>query len=161
MSKFSNWLGFMLIILIWTYAVHLGYKYYEVYEPNVLDVRLEQPEFFLESKPNPDLIRQACEYYEVHNADIVIAQALLETGHFKSENCVKNNNLFGLYNSRRKQYFKFGHWSDCVKAYKEKIQYKYKPNENYYSFLKRIGYAEDPEYINKLKGIIKRYNIKK
>lgn len=160
MSKFGNFLGFMLVILIWASAMQLAYKYYEVYEPNTVDVRLEQPEFFLEQKPTTELIRQACEYYEISNIDVVIAQSILETGHFKSENCVKHNNLFGLYNSRRKQYFKFDHWSDCIKAYKEKIQYKHKPNENYYAFLKRIGYAEDPEYINKLKGIIKRYNIK-
>lgn len=161
MTKFSNWFGFILVILIWGSAMQLAYKYYEVYEPSKIPIKLEQPEFFLEQKPSPDLIRMACEYYGIHNIDIVIAQSILETGHYKSENCISNNNLFGLYNSRHHKYFKFKHWSECVKAYKDLIQYKCKDGENYYSFLKRIGYAEDPEYINKLKNIINRYNIRK
>jgi flagellum-specific peptidoglycan hydrolase FlgJ len=36
------------------------------------------------------------------------------------------------------------------------IQYKLRENEDYYKFLTRIGYAEDPEYINKVKSIVKR-----
>ncbi len=35
------------------------------------------------------------------------------------------------------------------------IEYKLKDGENYYDFLKRIGYAEDPDYIAKVKRIEK------
>ena len=39
------------------------------------------------------------------------------------------------------------------------IQYRLKDNENYYKFLSRIGYAEDPKYISKIKGIVNRYKL--
>ena len=50
-------------------------------------------------------------------------------------------------------YFKFDSWISCIFAYKKFILNKYKDNEDYYKFLKSIGYAEDPEYIDKVKSI--------
>lgn len=102
-------------------------------------------------------LRDALEYYGIHHPDIVYAQAILETGHFKSRMCVEDNNIFGLYNSRTKSYWKFSHWTESVKAYKEKVQYRYKPPNDYYVFLERIHYATDPKYIHKLKQIVKKY----
>lgn len=96
----------------------------------------------------------ALKYYDIQHPDIVYAQAVLETGHFKSEGCLKHNNLFGLYNSKAKRYCRFNHWTESVIAYKEWIQRRYKPPEDYYEFLKRIHYARDPEYIKKLKKIV-------
>ena len=96
----------------------------------------------------------ALKYYDIQHPDIVYAQAVLETGHFKSEGCLKHNNLFGLYNSKAKRYCRFNHWTESVIAYKEWIQRRYKPPEDYYEFLKRIHYACDPEYIKKLKKIV-------
>lgn len=34
-------------------------------------------------------------------------------------------------------------------------------SEDYYAFLKRIGYATDPQYIQKLKIIVKKENDKR
>lgn len=122
-------------------------------------IKLQQPEFFLYDNPTDSLIHKACIYYNIHNPEIVIAQAILETGYYRSEGCKRDNNLFGLYNSHKKEYFKFNHWTESVKAYRDMIQYKYKNDENYYHFLDRIGYAEDSLYNNKLKNIIKRYGL--
>ena len=69
---------------------------------------------------------------------------------------MKHNNLFGLYNSRRKQYYKFDKWWKSVIAYRDMIQYRYKGGD-YYEWLQKISYAEDPSYISKIKGIVKRY----
>lgn len=99
---------------------------------------------------------KALRYYGVHHPDIVYAQAILETGHFKSKVCKDCNNLFGLYDSRNKRYYKFDKWYYSIKAYKTMIQSKYKPPNNYYKFLDDLGYAEDPNYISKLKNIVKR-----
>lgn len=93
----------------------------------------------------------ALKYYDIQHPDIVYAQALLETGHLKSVGCLKHHNLFGLYNSKAKRYCRFNHWTESVIAYKEWIQRRYKPPEDYYKFLSRIGYASDPTYISKLK----------
>lgn len=96
----------------------------------------------------------ALKYYDIQHPDIVYAQALLETGHFKSVGCLKHHNLFGLYNSKAKRYCRFNHWTESIIAYKEWIQKRYKPPEDYYRFLQRIGYAEDPQYVYKLKQIV-------
>lgn len=126
-------------------------------EPEKVDVlRLEQSEFLLSEKPDDDLMA-VLEYYNVKHKNIVYAQAILETGHFRSKVCREYNNLFGLYNSRSKDYYKFNHWSESVVAYLNYIQYRYKPPNDYYKFLEEIGYAEDPQYITKLKNIVKRY----
>ena len=45
-------------------------------------------------------------------------------------------------------------------AYRDMIQYRYKDGD-YYEWLKKIGYAEDPQYITKVKGIVKRYEKNK
>ena len=82
---------------------------------------------------------------------IVLAQAILETGRFRSRVCNEYNNLFGLRHS--KGYYSFDHWEESVIAYKNKVQYKHRDGEGYYSFLKRIGYASAPDYINKVREI--------
>ena len=118
----------------------------------------ERPTFY--DKSPQDGLREALLFYDIKHPEIVYAQALLETGHFKSKGCTRDNNLFGLYNSRKKQYYKFNHWAESVEAYKDWIQYRYKPPNDYYEFLQRIGYAEDPNYITKLKQIVKKYGYK-
>lgn len=92
-------------------------------------------------------------YYNVKHPQIVYNQALLETGNFTSSICKNYNNIFGLYNSKTKEFYKFNHWSESILAYKKYIQYKYIPNNCYYTFLKELPYAEDSLYINKLKYI--------
>ena len=114
----------------------------------------KQPDFFSKS-PQEGLI-EALEYYGVKHPQIVYAQAVLETGHFKSDLCLNDNNLFGLYNSKKHMYHTFDHWIESVVAYLDHVQYRYKPPDDYYKFLLDIGYAEDPDYINKLKGIVSR-----
>lgn len=123
----------------------------------VVDIKLVQPEFLLSGNPEEDLIA-VMDYYGVKHPEIVYAQAILETGHFRSKVYRECNNLFGLYNSRTKSYYKFNHWSESVVAYLDFIQDRYKPPDDYYKFLSDIGYAEDPEYINKLKRTVNQYD---
>lgn len=115
----------------------------------------KDPSFFLLS-PEEGLW-EAIDYYGLQYPEIVYAQAVLETGHFKSDLCINSNNLFGLYDSINKEYFRFNHWSESVLAYRDMVQYKYKPPNDYYQFLKDLPYAEDKEYINKIKNIVSRY----
>lgn len=118
-----------------------------------------KPMFF--QKPAEEGLKEALVFYDIHHPDIVYAQAILETGHFQSQGCLRDNNLFGLYNSRSKKYHKFSHWAVSVVKYKEWIQRRYKPPEDYYKFLSRIGYASDPTYISKLKQIVKKQDDKR
>lgn len=122
--------------------------------PPVVDTVPAAPEFM--DKEVHEGLKEALDCYEIKCPDIVYAQAVLETGHFKSDICLNNNNLFGLYNSKTKKYYKFNHWSESVVAYKEWIQKRYKPPEDYYAFLERVHYASDPKYTHKLKQIVKQ-----
>ena len=85
---------------------------------------------------------------------IVLAQALLETGNFRSRLCREGNNLFGLRHS--KGYYTFDHWEESVIAYRDWVQYKHRDGEGYYAFLKRIGYASAKDYIYKVRKIADR-----
>ena len=106
---------------------------------------------FLLSEENlyNELVAQGVDFPE-----IVTAQAILETGHFKSYACLQQNNLFGLRDNKGK-YMSFPHWTDAVAAYKKYVQrYNHPVPEDYYAYLQELGYAEDPEYIKKLKQMV-------
>lgn len=87
--------------------------------------------------------------------EIVFTQAIAETGWLTSKACKSRNNLFGLKNGVSR----YATWQDCVKAYEEKIQSRYKGGD-YEAFLIKIGYAANgKEYIKFLHQIqkTKRY----
>lgn len=84
---------------------------------------------------------------------IVLAQAILETGWFRSSVCQNKHNLFGLTNPRTGKYYEFNHWTESVRAYYTKVQYKYKGG-NYLLWLDEIGYAESPNYILEIIKVI-------
>lgn len=118
------------------------------------ELRLNDSEFMKDWDANPNTFITACEYYGIRYPRIVTAQAVLESGNFKSRLFKEYNNPLGLYNSRKKDYFKFKHWTDAIVAYQSMIEYKYKGGD-YYKFLDRIGYAKDREYIKKVKALEK------
>lgn len=82
-------------------------------------------------------------------SNIVYAQAKLETGNFKSDLFLKNNNLFG-FRGKSGKWMKFNSWQDCCKYYKEWQVKRYRGGD-YYKFLVNIGYAEDTSYVKKVK----------
>lgn len=100
----------------------------------------------------------------VRFADVVYAQAVIETGNFKSKSFTMCNNLFGMKMARSRPTTalgeKFGHayfkdWRMSVidyalfqSAYTRKIRTK----DGYLEYLSR-NYASDSNYINKLKRI--------
>lgn len=86
---------------------------------------------------------------------VVLAQAILETGWFRSSLCRNRNNLFGLTNPHTGKYYEFGHWTESVRAYLTKVQYKYKGG-NYLLWLRDIGYAEDPGYVRAVIGVLQK-----
>ena len=90
----------------------------------------------------------------IQHPKIVLAQAILETGWFTSPVCRNKHNLFGLTNPRTGKYFEFGHWTESVRAYYTKVQYRYKGG-NYLLWLKDIGYAENPNYIREVIGVLR------
>lgn len=90
----------------------------------------------------------------IRHPKIVLAQAILETGWFTSPVCRNRHNLFGLTDPRTGKYFVFGHWTESVRAYYTKVQYRYKGG-NYLLWLRDIGYAENPNYIREVIGVLR------
>ena len=86
----------------------------------------------------------------IPGADIVLAQARLETGNFTSARCKRDHNIFGIKHG--KKYATYRRWQDCVTDYKRRVSSRYTGGD-YYAFLRRIGYAREKEYINKVRRI--------
>ena len=87
----------------------------------------------------------------VQHADIVLRQAITETGWFKCTKCsLTRNNIFGFY--YKKRYLEFDNWVECVRYYKRWQDRHYKGGD-YYAFLKKVGYATNPRYIQDLKSL--------
>jgi len=84
-------------------------------------------------------------------ANIVLAQSILETGNYKSELTYTHNNIFGIRSGNK--YKKYDNYVECITDYKKRISSRYKGGD-YYSFLKRIKYATDETYVDKLKKIV-------
>lgn len=108
---------------------------------------------YYEYEISDSILYDALIYYEVRYPKSVLAQAKLESGNYTSYVYKTKNNFLGLYNSRKKDYYEFEHWTQCIIAYKKLVEYKLKEGENYHDFLERIGYAEDPAYVDKVKTI--------
>lgn len=87
----------------------------------------------------------------IPHANIVLAQAKLESGNFKSKLVHTHQNIFGLKKGNR--YRRYSHWTECVKDYKKCISSRY-DGGSYYAFLDRIGYASHPNYTEMLKDIV-------
>lgn len=95
----------------------------------------------------------------VKHPRIVLAQALLESGNFSSKLTRTHNNILGI-RTRRGPFQKFGHWTECITAYRDLVQYRYKGSpvneSSYYAFVNRIKYAGDSRtYINKVRQIVR------
>lgn len=100
-------------------------------------------------------LKAVIEEVGLSNQLFVLAQAVLETGNFTSSVCKNYHNLFGLYDSKHKDYYRFARWEDSVIGYQKFIQYRYKGG-NYLQFLRRIGYAEDSRYTSKVAQIARQ-----
>lgn len=99
---------------------------------------------------------------DIHSPKVVLAQAILESGHFKSKVFKENNNLFGMKEPSIRKTLALGtknghayykNWKDSVidyYLYQEAYHNIKEPKDEKY--LKRLSrsYAEDPKYIQKL-----------
>ena len=100
----------------------------------------------------------------IKHPKIVLAQAILETGWFRSPFCRNRHNLFGLTNPKTGKYYEFNHWMESLRAYYTKVQYRYSQRNrinssdvDYLKWLRDIGYAEDPRYIQTVVQVMKQH----
>ena len=93
---------------------------------------------------------QFMDIIEMKHPKIVFNQARHETGNFTAPRFIKYNALFGFQTSDT-DIIKYKSWKESVIAYKAWQMKRLRTDENYYDFLVRVKYSEDPDYINKLK----------
>ena len=105
-----------------------------------------KPKVLNETNLRAELIKN-----NIPHANIVLAQAKLETGNFRSDLVRTHQNIFGLKKGNR--YRRYSHWTECVKDYKKCISNRYSGG-CYYDFLNRIGYASHPNYTGLLKEMV-------
>lgn len=98
----------------------------------------------------------------IKHPEIVFRQAMVESGHLSSDIFKENNNLFGMKFPRKRPTFatgenrghaKYTSWRQSIRDIALWQQIYYNGTENYYTFLKRIGYATSQTYINQIKGV--------
>lgn len=145
-----------ILITILFCFISMSFNHYEVQPPKQEYVEVVDTSFLQAKELNDSILYLALLHYEVKHPRAVLAQAKLESGNYTSSHCRNRNNFLGLYNSRRREYFKFNHWSECILAYKDMIEYKLREGEDYYQFLDRIGYASSSNYIDLVKEIEKQ-----
>jgi uncharacterized FlgJ-related protein len=103
----------------------------------------------------------------IKHPDVVFAQALLESGEFKSQVFKSNNNLFGMKvpehrqtvsQPGRKGYARYDSWKQCVYDYRLYQDFLFKSGElsreQYIIKLNKI-YSEVPDYQKRLKRVMK------
>ena len=89
----------------------------------------------------------------IKHPDVVLRQAIFETGHFKSQVYQRRNNLFGF---RKRKYIAYDSWKNCIDYYKV-WQDKHYNNDtlDYYVFLEHKNFSgrNKAKYSRELKNI--------
>lgn len=111
-------------------------------------------------------LRLMLEGFNIKFIDIVIAQSILETGNYESDIFIETGNLFGMKPAKLRPYTHYGvhrghadykgNWKLSVIDYalwQAREAKNVKTEEQYYFLLSKM-YAEDPDYISKLKNIV-------
>lgn len=114
---------------------------------------------------NEENLKAFIDQMHLQNKDIVFAQAILESGNFKSFICKNNNNLFGMKVAASRpttaiaeenNHAVYKDWQSSVIDY-AMWQSSYARNLTKEQYLQLLGemYAEDTNYVNALKNLIK------
>ena len=112
-------------------------------------------------KPTRQEFVAVCDSLGLRHSNVVWTQACLESGNFESKTYKQKHNCLGIYDSKRKQYAWFNRWQECVKAYRDRVQYRFKrvdaTDEEYLQWLVSIKYATDKNYTHKVRNIMRQY----
>ena len=91
---------------------------------------------------------------QVEDADVVIAQFVVETGWFKSKLFRIGNNICGMKKASKRLttatgtmygYASFNHWTDSVDDFKLWLQY-HNLSKGYFKQIQKKNYSENSEY---------------
>lgn len=113
---------------------------------------------------------QAIKKMKFKHPHVVLAQAKVETGHFKSNIFRENNNLFGMkvaWNrpttavGRNRGHAVYRNWRESLLDYALYSSYytNHKTETELYAHLED-SYAEDPRYVKLLRAVVEREDLK-
>lgn len=115
---------------------------------------------------NAENLRNLLNELHIQNKEIVYAQAILESGNFKSSICRNNNNLFGMKVASSRPTTAIGQesnhavykdWQSSVIDYSLwQASYARNLSKEQYLQLLREMYAEDPNYMESLLKLINK-----
>ena len=163
----------VIMVLVFCLASIFSYSYGRLkkfdklssYEEQLLILSLGEKNKFTE-----ELFVQLLKDLNVRYPHIAMAQSIVETGHFKSRIFRENNNLFGMKESVRRvstakgtqhNHAYYDNWGESVYDYAF-YQCRYlgslKSEGEYYQCLSSY-YAEDPNYVIKVKNAVEKYNL--
>ena len=151
----TNYWKNLCLLLIGSIIGCTYHKYSHYVEPKPITIEVKDTIIIRDTVTKITSLSRHSVYEEIKrqnipHANIVLAQSLLETGEYKSSLTRTHKNIFGMRN--RNGYKKYTSYEECIGDYKKRISSRYKGGD-YYKFIRDIGYAEDPEYITKLKKI--------
>jgi len=166
-----NWKNLIVLICIFFIYFDVANKPSDFFVPDIKDMEIFEQKLRLEELQYSEFsISNLKEFLILYGVaddlkDIIIRQAILETGAFTSNIFKESHNLFGMKHPKvrpttslgtNRGHAKYAHWSCSVKDYilwLDYFQARGHVIDNYYNFLRRVGYAEDPLYILKLKNL--------
>jgi uncharacterized FlgJ-related protein len=102
---------------------------------------------------------------------IVLAQSMIETGKWKSNIFLENQNLFGMKEAKSRittaegtqhNHAFYEHWRESVydyAFYQSRYLHNIRSEGEYFQYL-AANYAEDPNYLKAVKSLIEKENLK-
>ena len=159
--KISAVLAIFLLVIVWNIRHSIRNEFAE---SEVMVILTKHNEF------TPEKFEKMVKDLHFRFPHIVYAQALLETGNFKMKIFIENNNIFSMKEATQRIHTskgtQYGHayydtWMESLYDYA--LYYAtyltlLKTEEDYFNYL-AINYAEDKEYVKKLKEIIVTENL--
>ena len=173
-KKLNKYLIALYVVLISSLFSFSGYTVGRVMkltnlshiEKELLVVDLQRDDFTEEKLA--DLLKKL----KIQYPEIVLAQARLESGGYKSRIFRENHNLFGMKEAVRRintaqgtqyNHAYYEHWRESVydyAFYQCRYMGQVRSREEYFNLLSQ-SYAEDPVYVTKLKNEIQKRNLSK
>jgi uncharacterized FlgJ-related protein len=147
---------------------------YIIYNEKIKELgkEIDNATYCISDSTDVECIKANFEKHHIRFSHIVLAQSILESNNYKSKICKTNHNIFGMKVPAQRftfcnnpydygNYAKYDDVESCIldyKAWQQTYAYHIRDENVYFAFLAEV-YAEDKNYVNKLKKIIE--NLKR
>ena len=168
---------FFIAIAIFTSAIYLTYDYakYRALEQSIDEMHFEEQVIIVNQRINNDFSKEALveelKRLNVKYPHIVMAQAMIESGHFQSNIFRSNHNLFGMKEARQRvttargtnlNHAYYENWKESVIDYAmfQAAYLKDLKTEAAYLLYLDANYAEAQGYDSAVKKMVEREKLK-